>query len=699
MRLRVRESSCVAIVALAALVCLVLVVLSGVPSTLTASTDGNVSSATGPMAVPSHTRSSEAPSRYADPPSGPAAAAAPALSLDGQSPAAIGLSWTDTTTGTFTNYTVLEASQMSSWAYSTAAVITNAGTTTDVVSGVSPGGIYDWEVQENYQTCVLFRCTTNSVTSNVLNLTQPTVAYLNATGIISTSATLNWNNNATYSSLIAFQSYAVWDEVNGGSPALVTTISSEATTSYGATLLAGTSYSFLIKTSDCVTGCGGGSPSSSVTQSNLITLGTPQTLSVTVFAQHTTIDLRQSDYFTCTPNGGESPFSYSWNFATGSYVPGNASESVVLSTVGTVTVHCEITDAEPSTASSSVIVQVNPPLGVTVAKNRTSADVGQSIAFTCSVVNGTTPYSISWTFGDGSTSTLASPPYAYASPGNYAPTCLVSDSSGAEEAPSTPIVISPMLDARATASSVSAAPGTVLEFRAAATNGSGTYPSYTWNFGSGVTGTGAQVNHSFSSAQNSPITVIVTDSNGASATGTVTVNVSAIVISETPLAASIATGKSVTFTASAVGGAGGPYNFTWTFGDGTSGYGASAPHAYAVAGKEVPSLVVTDRLGASKSTQLPAISVFVPPGPFAWFTGWVALGIAIAIAVILVLMVLVMRRRTEAAEIERAAPPYIPPTNPKETIFGAKKCAFCGTTNLPVRTTCRNCGKPLARSP
>jgi hypothetical protein len=48
-----------------------------------------------------------------------------------------------------------------------------------------------------------------------------------------------------------------------------------------------------------------------------------------------------------------------------------------------------------------------------------------------------------------------------------------------------------------------------------------------------------------------------------------------------------------------------------------------------------------------------------------------------------------------ALALEKAAPPYIPPTDPKETIFVAKKCAFCGTTNLQVRTTCRNCGKPL----
>lgn len=84
--------------------------------------------------------------------------AAAALSVAGQSPAAIGLSWTDATTGTFTNYTLQEASQPSLWAFSTVAVITTAATTTFVVSGISPGEDYDWQVIENYQTCFFF-CT------------------------------------------------------------------------------------------------------------------------------------------------------------------------------------------------------------------------------------------------------------------------------------------------------------------------------------------------------------------------------------------------------------------------------------------------------------------------------------------------------------------------------------------------------------
>lgn len=629
-----------------------------------------------------------------------APAAAPVLSSAGQDPAAIGLNWTNSAGGNvFTNYSVQEASQLSGWNYSTVSVITSAASTTYVATGLSPGTDYDWQVVENSQNCGLLGCTSNSAVTNVLNLTQPTVAYLTATGVTSTSATLNWNNNATYGTLISFESYAVWEESNGGAPSQITSIATVSTTSYVVSLVAGSSYSFFVKTSDCISGCGGGSPVSTVSQSNLITIGTPQTLSVSVFAEHGTIDLGQSDFFTCTPTGGKSPFTYSWDFGNGTFVAGSASESVFLASIGILTVTCQVNDSEPSSASHAVPVQVNPPLQVTVTKSRTAADVGEPIAFSCTAVNGTTPYSLSWAFGDGSTTTVASPTYSYGAAGPYAPTCAVSDAAGAGMAPSTPIVISPALGAGAVASSLSAAPGTTLTFTAEPRNGSGSYTDYSWAFGAGATGTGAQVTHAFPSPQNLPVTVTITDSNGATATGSVTVDISAISVTVVPPSASITTGSTTTFSASASGGAGGPYNFTWTFGDGHVGYGATATHSYAKSGTENATLVVKDRLGASATTKLSPIHVSAAPGPFAWLTWWVALGISIAVALALVALLVSRRRRAAAVQLQKTASPYIPPTDPSETIFGSKTCEFCGSANLPIRTTCRSCGKPLPRSP
>jgi hypothetical protein len=632
--------------------------------------------------------------------------ASPVLSLDGQSPAAIGLHWTDTTTETFVNYTVQEASQASGWNFSIVTVVTTAATLSYVASGVTPGLDYDWEIVEYQESCFIVCKSPTSLTSNILNLTQPAVAFLHHTALSPTGITLEWTNNATYGGLISFDEYTVWQSTEGGAYAAVAVITNVSTNVSALTLTSGDSYSFYVQTEDCTSDCGVPAAVLSTTQSNLLTVGTPLTLEVIVLAHSSTIDLGQSDYFTCTPTGGQSPFSYSWNFATGSSVPGNASEGAVLGNVSVNTVTCEVTDSElpAAHASNSADVTVNPTLTVTGSENLSAADVGQSIDFDCSASNGTSPYVLGWNFGDGVSTSFpdsaqANSPHTYGTAGDYAPTCTVSDAAGALTTWAQPLVISPTLVVASTGSSDVAAPGTPLAFTAYAANGSGTYVSYAWTFSVGSTGSGRETNHTFTVPGVYIVGLVVTDSNGARASSFYSVDVTDIGVTVSPRVTSATTGSAVSFTASATGGAGAPYNYTWSFGDGTMGYGASVQHAYSNTGTDTPTLVVTDRLGATNTTTLPAISVTAPPPAFSWLTGWVVLGIALVIGAVIAIIVLSRRRRAESAEMETASSAYVPPTDPKKTIRGSKVCDFCGASNLPIRTTCSNCGKPLPRGP
>jgi PKD repeat protein/exonuclease III len=61
------------------------------------------------------------------------------------------------------------------------------------------------------------------------------------------------------------------------------------------------------------------------------------------------------------------------------------------------------------------------------------ADVGETIDFTPNVSGGTPPYTYAWTFGDGGTSTLQSPTYAYTAQGAYTATLTVTDSASATD--------------------------------------------------------------------------------------------------------------------------------------------------------------------------------------------------------------------------------------------------------------------------
>jgi PKD repeat protein len=630
-----------------------------------------------------------------------APSAAPTLGSTGRSPAAIALSWSDGAPGgsTVNNYTVESGSAATGWRLVTAVVISAAATLSTTVSGLSPSENHTWLVDENYETCLIL-CSFGSVDTNLLNLSQPSVAFLNATSVTSSSATLHWTNNASYGGGLAFDQYSVYEEKNGADPALVETFTSAGTLSYAASLAAGASYSFFVVTSDCTAGCGGGSPTLSTTQSNILTLGTPETLSVLVVADRTPIDLGQSDLFTCTAIGGESPFSYAWDFGSGTLVPGAANEGAILTATGTVSVTCQVTDAEPVEATGGAGVVVDPPLIVVASLNRTSADVGQAVGYTCAPVNGSLPYSITWNFGDSTESSVGSGTHTFLTAGSYAPSCTVSDGAGATLAPAFPLVISPPVAVVASVSSPAAAPDTSLHFGASPSNGSGTYASYEWTFAPGVTTAGASATYAFLAPGRYTVAVTVRDSNNGSATGSVSVTVTNIAITLANPPTSAVKGVSSTFAATASGGAGGPYNYTWHFGDGAVGYGASIGHVYSSTGKFTPTLTVSDRLGASRSTTLDAVSVAVAPAALDWLTGWVVLAIAAAIAAVLALFVFVRRRRAESAALAAApSSAYVPPTDPKRTIRGKKICGNCGASNLPVRTTCAHCGKPLPRAP
>jgi len=324
--------------------------------------------------------------------------------------------------------------------------------------------------------------------------------------------------------------------------------------------------------------------------------------------------------------------------------------------------------------------------------------VGQVIGFSCTVSGGTMPYALTWLYGDGGTDTEAINSYTYAQSGNYTPACSVTDGAGVTDAPSLPLAVSPELNVTAVASSVAAAPGTVLTFDADVANGSGSYTAYSWSFAGGPAVPGASVSHAFSVPGEATARVAVTDSNGETETGSVVVDVSYISAVVTPRVTTATTGSEVRFDASASGGAGGPYTYLWRFGDGTTATGSSVVHWYNSTGKDTPTLVVTDRLGASNSTTLPTISVSAPTTPLGWLTGWVVLAIAVVIGAVLALFVLGRRRSREATELEGATP-WVPPTDPKRTIRGRKVCPACGATNLPIRTTCSHCGKPLPRGP
>jgi hypothetical protein len=645
----------------------------------------------GPAAQPTHSGESgpsvaAAPASSGDLVSRPHA---PSLSASGDSPSAISLSWSATSDIFYANYTVFGSSVSASGPWSAVGAVTSQSTTSLGTASLSPGVPYWWQVAE-------YNAFGGSSPSNVLEVVQPNLADLTFTQPTSASADFNWTNNATYGGVLGFVTYSLYEEKNGTSPLLVASVVNPSTRTFTVTGLAGgAAYSFYLDTTECYSACGQGGALYTTTESNPVTFGTTFALGASLSAARPVVDTGEADLFTCNPSGGVAPYNYTWTFGTSSPAPGPESESRAFSTQGSAGVSCEVTDSTSAHATAATTVSVNTAPTLAATTNRTTADVGEGITFGCVPSLGTPPFLTGWSFGDATPNGSASAIHAYAAAGRIVATCSSIDATDTQVVSSISLTISPTLAISASVSSSTAAPGTVLHFVGAGRNGSGSYPTTSWSFGDGTQQVLANATHAFATTGQFTSTFRVTDSNGISTSTTVSVNVRALTV-VTLAPSSSTTGSSLLFNASASGGAGGPYNFTWTFGDGKVGYGSNLHHAFSSAGTYHVTVLVRDRLGATNSSALPAVAISVPPPPKPLFSEYTLLAIALLLGLLVALVAFSRLRRTQSEQLQAVAP-WVPQTDPSRTVKGVKVCPSCGTANLPIRTTCEACGANLPR--
>src|SRR5207253_104819 len=139
--------------------------------------------------------------------------------------------------------------------------------------------------------------------------------------------------------------------------------------------------------------------------------------------------------------------------------------------------------------------------------------------------------------------------------------------------------------------------------------------TYTWNFGDGSTSTGPTPAHAYTAAGTDTVTLVVTDAAGApSAPAKTTATITAgnrppVAQPGAPYAA--ATGAPVRFDGSGSYDPDNnlPLSYTWTFGDGGAGTGATPTHVYLTAGTYSVTLSVTDAKGAPSQPSTTTASI------------------------------------------------------------------------------------------
>src|SRR2546426_63637 len=169
----------------------------------------------------------------------------------------------------------------------------------------------------------------------------------------------------------------------------------------------------------------------------------------------------------------------------------------------------------------------------------------------------------------------------------------------------------PTLSASFTYSPSSPQTGQTVSFTGSVSGGSAPY-SYSWSFGDGSTGTGSPGTHTYSSAGSYTTALTVKDSSTPlrTATSQKTVAVTSppppISVTFTLNPSSLDAGQSISFTASAFGGAP-PYSYSWSYGDGSAGTGLQVTHTYNSDGTYQVTLTVADSQGNAGTGVSPVV--------------------------------------------------------------------------------------------
>lgn len=244
-----------------------------------------------------------------------------------------------------------------------------------------------------------------------------------------------------------------------------------------------------------------------------------------------------------------------------------------------------------------------------------------------------------WDFGDGSTGNGVAPVHVYSSGGRFNVTLTVTDDDGASSDAFTTVEVAaanvaPVANAGGPYAGTIAAP---LTFDGSnSTDTDGNIVSWDWSFGDGGTAAGASVTHAYTSAGTFTVTLTVTDNGGLTDTATTTATISDMSLLPVadpggPYSGFVNEAVSLDGSGSTDPDGGAIQSWSWDFGDGNTGTGATPTHIYLADGIYPVQLTVTDDEGQVSAVAMTTVTVAVRPanqapmadanGPYAAFVG------------------------------------------------------------------------------
>ncbi len=283
------------------------------------------------------------------------------------------------------------------------------------------------------------------------------------------------------------------------------------------------------------------------------------------------------------------------------------------------------TDQSETLLSNTLSYTTGTPVDETELLAKITTDVTQgaaplTVSFNSASSTGNI-ISYAWSFADGSTSETQNVSHQYTIPGTYNVLLTVTDNTNNTSSATISILVtegappsSPPIASISSSTSLGDAPLDV-SFSAEGSSAPGsTITLYHWDFGDGTTSTGLLSSHKFTTPGSYTTRLTVTNSDGLTSFITTPVLVTAppeeenvppkAVINATPGSGNVP--LTVIFSGSGSTDEDGDiHDYSWQFGDGTSGNGINVTHTYTTSGTFGATLVVTDDDGARHTANAP----------------------------------------------------------------------------------------------
>jgi PKD repeat protein len=311
-------------------------------------------------------------------------------------------------------------------------------------------------------------------------------------------------------------------------------------------------------------------------------------------------------YFVNTSQGS-GVVTYQWSFGDGT-TSASMNPSHSYTSAGSYMVCLTIATSNNCTSTfcdTITVGNINPPCSNSFISNVTPNGVAVFTVTPNPIVFYTSYF---WTFGDGGTSTLASPTHTYAQSGFYTITLTTTDNTGCTAVSTQTLYVSigstgcQAMFSYIPDSSPSALVYNFIDLSV------GNPVSWLWNFGDGGTSTSQYPIHTYLQSGYYYVCLTITGSNNCTSTECDTIYVGTTFPNCYNYFTSTSQNLYAAFSGYAYGGTA-PYSYFWDFGDGSTGTSQYAYHTYAQAGNYVVTLTTSDITGCnSTSSQMIMIS-------------------------------------------------------------------------------------------